>query len=69
VSASRARRNRCQQIAGGFKQQYEEQAKQVAGLKEALEQLEAKISEAETKKTCCWRVADVPVPRRRSALR
>jgi phage shock protein A len=44
------RRNRYQQTADGFKQQHDEQAKQVAVLKEALEQLEAKISEAEATK-------------------
>jgi phage shock protein A len=44
------RGNRYQQTADGFNQQYQEQAKQVAELKEALGQLEAKISEAEAKK-------------------
>jgi phage shock protein A len=44
------RRNAFQQTADGFKQQYEEQAKQVDVLKDALSQLEAKINEAETKK-------------------
>ena len=44
------RRNRYQQTADGFNQQYQEQATQVAELKEALGQLEAKISEAEAKK-------------------
>ncbi len=44
------RRNAFQQTADGFKEQYEQQASQVATLKEALGQLEAKITEAETKK-------------------
>ncbi len=44
------RRNAFQQTADGFKQQYEEQSKQVAMLKDALGQLESKINEAETKK-------------------
>jgi phage shock protein A len=44
------RRNRDRQAADGLKQQFDEQAKQVAVLKEALEQLEAKISAAEAKK-------------------
>jgi phage shock protein A len=44
------RRNSYQQTADGFKQQYDEQTKQVAELKDALGQLEAKISEAEAKK-------------------
>ncbi len=44
------RRNTFQQTADGFKQQYEEQTRQVATLKAALGQLEAKIDEAETKK-------------------
>src|SRR5579864_1061285 len=44
------RRNSYQQTADGFKQQYDEQAKQVAELKDALGQLEAKITEAEAKK-------------------
>jgi phage shock protein A len=44
------RRNSYQQTADGFKQQYDEQAKQVAELKEVLGQLETKISEAEAKK-------------------
>jgi phage shock protein A len=39
-----------QQVADGFKQQWTEQAAQVEQLKEALAQLEAKISEANTKK-------------------
>jgi phage shock protein A len=44
------RRNTYQQTADGFKQQYDEQARQVAELKDVLGQLEAKISEAEAKK-------------------
>jgi phage shock protein A len=44
------RRNSFQQTADGFKQQYDEQTSQVAELKEALGQLEAKIAEAEAKK-------------------
>jgi phage shock protein A len=44
------RRNAFQQTADGFKHQYDEQAKQVAVLKDALHALEAKINEAETKK-------------------
>ena len=44
------RRNAFQQTADGFKEQYDEQSKQVAVLKEALHALEAKINEAETKK-------------------
>ena len=44
------RRVAVQQTADGFKQQYDEQSHQVAVLKEALGQLEAKIEEAETKK-------------------
>jgi phage shock protein A len=44
------RHNSYQQTADGFKQQYQEQATQVAELKAALGQLEAKISEAEAKK-------------------
>jgi phage shock protein A len=44
------RRNAFQQTADGFKQQADEQARQVAVLKEALGQLEAKIDEAEAKK-------------------
>jgi phage shock protein A len=39
-----------QQVADGFKQQWTEQSAQVEQLKEALGQLEAKISEANTKK-------------------
>jgi phage shock protein A len=39
-----------QQVADGFKQQWTEQAAQVEQLKEALSQLEAKITEANTKK-------------------
>ncbi len=45
-----SRRNAFQQTADGFKAQYDEQSKQVATLKDALSQLEAKITEAETKK-------------------
>ena len=44
-----ARRNAFQQTADGFKTQYEEQARQVEVLKDALRQLEAKIQEAQTK--------------------
>jgi phage shock protein A len=44
------RRNAFQQTADGFKEQYEEQSKQVAVLKDALHALEAKKNEAETKK-------------------
>ena len=44
------RRNSFQQTADGFKQQYDEQSKQVETLKDALHQLETKINEAETKK-------------------
>ncbi len=44
------RRNAFQQTADGFKEQYTQQAAQVSELKEALGQLEAKITEAETKK-------------------
>ncbi|HWP29669.1 MAG TPA: PspA/IM30 family protein [Chloroflexota bacterium] len=44
------RRNTYQQTALGFKEQYEEQARQVEQLKDALEKLEAKIEEARTKK-------------------
>jgi phage shock protein A len=43
------RRNAFQQTADGFKTQYEEQARQVESLKDALHQLEAKIQEASTK--------------------
>jgi phage shock protein A len=45
-----ARRNTFQQTAAGFKEQYEEQAKQVEQLKDALDKLESKIQEARTKK-------------------
>src|SRR5713226_4310031 len=41
-----SRRNTFQQTADGFKEQYEEQARQVEQLKDALEKLEAKIEEA-----------------------
>ena len=44
------RRNTYQQTALGFKEQYEEQARQVEQLKDALDKLEAKIQEARTKK-------------------
>lgn len=44
------RRRTFQETADGFKQQWTEQAAQVEQLKEALGQLEAKISEAQTKK-------------------
>jgi phage shock protein A len=44
------RRNAFQQTAGGFKEQYENQARQVAILKDALHALEAKVDEAEAKK-------------------
>jgi phage shock protein A len=44
------RRNAFQQTADGFKHQYDEQARQVAVLKDALHDLEAKLDEAETKK-------------------
>ncbi len=44
------RRAAFQQTADGFKSQYDEQSRQVEDLKQALEQLEAKIQEAETKK-------------------
>jgi phage shock protein A len=44
------RRNTFQQTADGFKEQYEQQAAQVAQLKDALSSLEAKITEANTKK-------------------
>ncbi|MBV9174909.1 MAG: PspA/IM30 family protein [Chloroflexi bacterium] len=43
------RRNSFQQTADGFKAQYDEQAKQVETLKDALRQLEAKIQDAQTK--------------------
>jgi phage shock protein A len=43
------RRNSFQQNADGFKEQYEQQARQVEVLKDALHQLEAKIQEATTK--------------------
>ena len=45
-----ARRNTFQQTSAGFKEQYDEQAKQVEQLKDALDRLEAKIQEARTKK-------------------
>ncbi len=44
------RRRTYQETADGFKQQWTEQAAQVEQLKEALAQLELKISEAQTKK-------------------
>jgi len=43
------RRNSYQQTADGFKEQYDQQARQVEVLKDALHQLEAKIQEATTK--------------------
>jgi phage shock protein A len=43
------RRGAFQQMADGLKQQYEQQSSQVATLKDALAQLEAKIEEAEAK--------------------
>src|SRR5262249_6788822 len=45
-----SRRNSYQQVADGFKQQYEEQHKQVEVLKSALQKLEDKIGEAERKR-------------------
>jgi phage shock protein A len=45
-----ARRNTYLQTANGFKEQYEEQARQVEQLKDALQKLESKIEEARTKK-------------------
>ncbi|HZT09380.1 MAG TPA: PspA/IM30 family protein [Chloroflexota bacterium] len=45
-----ARRRTFQETADGFKQQWTEQSAQVEQLKEALAQLEEKISEAQTKK-------------------
>jgi len=44
-----ARRNSFQTTADGFKEQYEQQSRQVEVLKDALHQLEAKIQEAATK--------------------
>jgi len=44
------RRNSYQQIADGFKVQYDEQKQQVEVLKGALQKLDAKIDEAERKK-------------------
>src|SRR5947209_10600249 len=44
------RRNSYQQVADGFKQQYDEQHKQVEVLKSALQKLEDKIGEAERKR-------------------
>jgi phage shock protein A len=43
------RRNAFQQTASGFKEQYDQQSKQVESLKDALHQLESKIQEAQTK--------------------
>src|ERR671935_1700123 len=43
------RRNAFQQTASGFKEQYEQQSRQVEVLKDALHQLESKIQEAQTK--------------------
>jgi phage shock protein A len=45
-----SRRNTFQQTAVGFKEQYEDQARQVEQLKDALDKLEGKIQEARTKK-------------------
>ena len=45
-----SRRRTFQETADGFKAQYTEQAAQVEELKQALDQLQAKINEAETKK-------------------
>ncbi len=45
-----SRRNTFQQTALGFKEQYEEQARQVEQLKDALDRLESKLNEARTKK-------------------
>jgi phage shock protein A len=45
-----SRRNTFQQTAAGFKEQYEDQARQVEQLKDALDKLESKIQEARTKK-------------------
>ena len=45
-----ARRNTFTQTAQGFKEQYDEQARQVEQLKDALSKLESKIQEARTKK-------------------
>ena len=44
------RRNTYAQTAVGFKEQYEDQARQVEQLKDALDKLESKIQEARTKK-------------------
>lgn len=44
------RRNTFMQTASGFKEQYESQAQQVEGLKDALDKLESKLQEARTKK-------------------
>ena len=43
------RRNAFQQTASGFKEQYDQQSRQVESLKDALHQLESKIQEAQTK--------------------
>jgi phage shock protein A len=48
--AALARKKSFQQLADGFRQQYEEQHQQVETLKDALRKLEAKIQEAEAKK-------------------
>lgn len=45
-----SRRRSFQETANGFKEQWTQQAAQVEQLKEALSQLEAKITEAQTKK-------------------
>lgn len=44
------RRNTFAQTAAGFKEQYEDQARQVEQLKDALDRLESKLQEARTKK-------------------
>jgi phage shock protein A len=44
-----SRRNSFQQTADGFKDQYDQQSRQVEVLKDALHQLESKIQEAQTK--------------------
>jgi phage shock protein A len=45
-----SRRNTYLETANGFKEQYEDQARQVEQLKDALQKLESKIEEARTKK-------------------
>ncbi len=54
------RKNSYQRTADGFKEQYDEQSKQVEELRHALDQLTAKIEEAERKK-------DLLIARSRSA--